>query len=162
MEPAPSGMHADRDDVRGDHEPLLEPAERPSVMLTANGREHDLRRRRELWEPLIGRQAATTAVVSRWWGQFGFIVLLVLVGVSMGLEAARWTGVPIVVAELVGWPIVLTCFGMAIRLNARAQKQAGLVAGTSPKARPPVNTVDAFNNWRKRSKYARTDPPPLE
>lgn len=128
------------------------------MIFTTGSRQRDVQRAMATWEPLIGAEATMTALRSRWSGQAGLAVGLVWVATNITMEATNWTGAPIAVAAFVAWPAILVFFGRAIKLSSQASRQAGAVVGTSPKARPPINTVQAFDRWRTRSKYAKPGP----
>lgn len=125
------------------------------MMLTKGSRAKDLDRQLAVWEPLIGRRATETALRGRWWGQFGFFVILIWVATYIALDASGSPGVAQGIAAGIAWPVILASLVIYVRLSIHAQREAGLVAGTAPKARPPVNSVSAFNRWRSTSKYSR-------
>lgn len=129
------------------------------MIFSTGSRQRDVQRAMVTWEPLIGSEATLTALRSRWSGQAGAAILILWVATNITMEATNWTGLPIAVAAFVAWPAILVLFGRAIKLSSQASRQAGAVAGTSPKARPPVNTVGAFDRWRARSRYAKSGPP---
>lgn len=124
-------------------------------MLTRRSRDRDLRQHLAVWEPLIGAESARTALRGRWWGQAGFLIGLVWMAAYISLDATHAPGVALGVSAAVAWPVILFCLGNYVRLSIRAQRQGGLVAGTSPRARPPVNNIRAFNRWQNTSKYSR-------
>lgn len=129
------------------------------MVFTKASRDKDIKLQLGAWEPLIGSQAALTALRGLWWKQAGFTAILVSLVVGIPLQAIGWTGLPIVIVVVLTWPFVIVSFVRSFKLTTSASRQGGLVAGTSPKARPPVNTVDAFNRWRERSQYARRTEP---
>lgn len=128
------------------------------MILTRERQRRDLVRRVALWEPLIGKEAATTAVHARRISQAGFLILLLWVAMGIVLQLIHLTGIAIVALTACCWPAILFCFVRGFRMNLKASRQAAKVAGTSDKARPPVNTVTAFRRWANRSEYARHSP----
>ena len=125
------------------------------MILTRAWRQRDLARCVELWEPLIGSEAASTATRARWTSQVGFIALLLWVGVVIVFQLTDLTGIPLAMLSALFWVAIIASFVRAFRMNLLASRQAAKVAGTSDKARPPVNTVRAFQRWAKSSRYSR-------
>ena len=123
------------------------------MILTPAWRERDLQSRRDTWEPRIGLEATRTAARAVWLGQTGYIIGLLWVITTITLEATKYTGVAVAVVTLLLWPLILYCFTQSVRRNLQAQRQAGSVAGNSPKARPPVRNADAFDSWARRSEF---------
>lgn len=124
------------------------------MILSRSWRQRDLERRYEVWGNRIGRAATTDQAHGSWWGQLGFFILLVWVGTTIVAELAKAPGAVIAWFALL-WLVILYCFGQYVHLILKAQREAGEVAGTSEKARPPVRNVAAFDTWAKRSKYSR-------
>ena len=62
------------------------------MLLTRAGRRRDIDQQLSVWEPLVGREAATTALRGRWWGQGGFLLLLLWVGLYITLDATNAAG----------------------------------------------------------------------
>lgn len=125
------------------------------MFLSRSWRERDLQRRLELWAPLIGEKATRTAARGRWYLQAAFVLSATWAALNIALEATGLTGAPIVVGVVLFWPLLLFCLVRSVRLQLRASRQAGEVAGTSDKARPPVKSVASFEIWQKKSKYSR-------
>ena len=125
------------------------------MILDRRWREHQLGQRLIIWEPRIGRKATETYMRGRWHIQFGLILILLSVALNIILQAAKAGGVALAVAALVCWPLILFCLVQGARLQIRASRQAGEVAGTSDKARPPVKNLEVFERWEARSKYSR-------
>jgi hypothetical protein len=125
------------------------------MILDREWRQRDLARRARSWEPLIGKEATVTAAQGRWLTQAGTLLGILWVVVTIGLQVIKWTGVPIAVVVILCWPVILYCLIQGARLSIRAQRQAGAVAGTSAKARPPVNSLQSFQRWSQRSEYSR-------
>lgn len=126
-----------------------------TVIHSPQWRERDLRCRLQVWEPLIGRQATMTAARGLWLGQAGMAMMLLWMVLTFTLGVTDSTGWPIAATSAVLFPLVLYFMARSLRLIVRAQREASLVAGTSPKARPPVRDLESFERWQARSQYSR-------
>lgn len=118
----------------------------------------ELERRLAVWEPLIGREAATTAFSGVTWYRRAIKVWVLSMIWELSVVFARGSTPLWLLGLLVGAPLTAGCIGYGLRLDLRAQRQAAMVAATSPRARPPVRNVRTFERWRSTSQYARSNP----
>jgi hypothetical protein len=125
------------------------------MFLTKQSRQRDVERRGQAWEERIGEEAVKTTVSSYWYGQFGYAVGIVWLVATILLAVVGLTGGPIVAISVVAWPILIGAFIQSLRLLRRAEVQAGSVAGTSDRARPPVRNLTLFDRWSKENEYSR-------
>jgi hypothetical protein len=88
-----------------------------------------------------------------WWLQSGLFLGLLWLIVTMTLEATRETGVPIAVAILIAWSLIIFSFSNSIRFRVRAQRQATEAVATWERANVPVRSVEAFDRWAAQSQY---------
>ena len=123
------------------------------MILSRWWRERDLQRRLEVWGPRIGEEATVTHAKGMWWLQSGLFLGLLWLIVTMTLEATRETGVPIAVAILIAWPLIIFSFSNSIRFRVRAQRQATEAVATWERANVPVRSVEAFDRWAAQSQY---------
>jgi hypothetical protein len=81
--------------------------------------------------------------------------MLLWIVTTIALEATKLTGVPIVIAAIILWPVSLFCSIKSARLRTQAQRQATEEVATWKRANVPVRSVEAFDKWASQSKYYR-------
>ena len=110
--------------------------------MSFNGQRGDryLRRRLDKWGPLIGEEATVTYVRSRSYTLWAYLIGSLWAVSNIALEASKFTGVPIAVAAIICWPIILYCSIGAIHLSG-PQGPGTQDVGSGYYSRPPHDVV---------------------
>jgi len=127
------------------------------MYMSQNWRNEHLAKVLQTWASRIGERATRTRMRSRWTAQISLLVALLYIMTTTVWQVAsgKHAGAALAVPAIAFWPIILFLVLHGLRLSLRAIREAGQVAGTSEKTRPPVNSVELFERWVKTSKYSR-------